>query len=354
MADNHQTPELLDKLLRARAPSGYEAPASEIWRSEASFAAASADGIGSSVATIGDEGASPLLAVVGHIDEIGLLVTHIDDKGFLYVTPVGGWDAQVLIGQRVRVDTRDGSLPGVIGRKAIHLLKEEQRKQAVELSGLHVDIGAADGDAAKELVRIGDPIVIDAEPVTVENGRLISKSMDNRLGAYVALEALRRVHERGNLKGRMAGIASVQEEIGLNGAATSAFAVSPDVAIAIDVTHATDTPGTEEKETGSHPLGSGTVIGRGSTLSPQVFELLCEVAADAGIDYTIEASGRRTGTDADVIHISKAGIPTGQVSVPLRYMHSPVEMVDLGDLEATVELVVAFAESLDSSTELGR
>jgi endoglucanase len=306
------------------------------------------------VATIGEEGASPLFAVVGHIDEIGLLVTHIDDKGFLYVTPVGGWDAQILIGQRVRVDTRDGSLPGVIGRKAIHLLKEEQRKQAVELSGLHIDIGAADGDDAKELVRIGDPVVVDAEPVAVENGRLISKSMDNRLGAYVALESLRRVHERGKLKGRMAGIASVQEEIGLNGAATSAFAVAPDVAIAVDVTHATDTPGTEEKETGSHPLGSGTVIGRGSTLSPQVFELLCEVAENAGIDYTIEASGRRTGTDADVIHISKAGIPTGQVSVPLRYMHSPVEMVDLGDLEATVALIVAFAEALDDSTELGR
>jgi putative aminopeptidase FrvX len=354
MPEPSSTPELLDKLLRARAPSGYEGPASSIWRTEAAFARLSADGIGSTVATIGDEGASPLLAIVGHIDEIGLLVTHIDEKGFLYVTPVGGWDAQILIGQRVRVDTRDASVPGVIGRKAIHLLKEEQRKQAVELSGLHIDIGAADGDAAKEMVRIGDPVVIDAEPVAVEGGRLVSKSMDNRIGAYVALESLRRVNERGNLKGAMAGIASVQEEIGLNGAATSAFAVSPDVAIAIDVTHATDTPGTEEKETGSHPLGSGPVISRGSTLSPRVFELLCETAEKLDIEYTIEASGRRTGTDADVIHISKAGIPTGQVSVPLRYMHSPVEMVDLADLEATVELITGFAESLDASTELGR
>lgn len=354
MADEPRTPELLQDLLRAAAPSGYEGPAAAIWRERAAFASPSTDGIGSSVATIGDESASPLLAIVGHIDEIGLLVTHVDEKGFLYVTPVGGWDAQILIGQRVRVKTRGGSVPGVIGRKAIHLLKEEQRKVAVELSGLHIDIGATDGDAAKEIVRIGDPVVVAADPVEVEGGRLVSKSLDNRVGAYVALESLRRAHERGNLKGRMAAIASVQEEIGLNGAATSAFAVSPDVAIAIDVTHATDTPGTEEKETGSHPLGSGPVIGRGSTLSPQVFELLCEAAEGAGIEYTIEASGRRTGTDADVIHISKAGIPTGQVSVPLRYMHSPVEMIDLADLEATVELIVAFAEALDGDTDLSR
>lgn len=354
MAEQTVTPQLLEKLLRARAPSGYEGPASEVWRAEASFASLRSDGIGSSVAEIGEPDARPLIAVMGHIDEIGLLVTHIDDKGFLYVTPVGGWDPQILVGQRVRVETREGSVPGVVGRKAVHLLKEEQRKQAVELSGLHIDIGARDGDAAKELVRIGDPVVIDAEPVALQAGRVVSKSMDNRLGAYVALEALRRAHENGKLKGRMAAVASVQEEIGLHGATTSAFAVAPDVAIAIDVTHATDAPGTDEKETGSHPLGSGTVIGRGSTLSPRVFELLCDTADRLGIDYTIEASGRRTGTDADAIQVSKAGIPTGLVSVPLRYMHSPVEMVDLADLEATVQLVVGFAEALDSATELGR
>ena len=152
----------------------------------------------------------------------------------------------------------------------------------------------------------------------------------------------------------MAAIASVQEEVGLNGAATSAFAVAPDLAIAIDVTHATDAPGMDEKETGSHALGSGPVIGRGSTLSPQVFELLCETAERLEIAYTIEASGRRTGTDADAIQISKAGIPTGLVSIPLRYMHSPVEMVDLGDLEAVVELVAGFAESLDGDLDLSR
>jgi endoglucanase len=349
-----ETPELLEQLLSAPAPSGYEGPAAAVWREAASFARLRTDGIGSSIAEIGDEGAEPLLAIVGHIDEIGLVVTHVDEKGFIYFAPVGGWDAQILVGQRVRVETRDGPAFGVVGRKAIHLLKEEQRKVAVELENLHIDIGAADRDRALELVRIGDPVVVAADPVAVDGDRLVARAMDDRLGAYVALESLRRCHERGKLKGRMAAIASVQEEIGLNGAATSAFAVSPDLAIAIDVTHATDAPGMEEKQLGSHALGSGPAICRGSTLSPKIFELLCETAERLGIEYTIEASGRRTGTDADAIQISKAGIPAGLVGVPLRYMHSPVEMVDLADLEATVELVAGFAESLEAGVDLAR
>ena len=349
-----ETPELLERLLSAPAPSGYEGPAAGVWREAASFARLRTDGIGSSIAEIGDEDAKPLFAVVGHIDEIGLVVTHVDEKGFLYFAPIGGWDPQILVGQRVRVETRDDGVVGVVGRKAIHVLKEEQRKAAVELDGLHIDVGAADRDRAQELIRIGDPVVIASDPVQVDGGRLVSRSMDNRLGAYVALESLRRCHERGKLGGRMVAIASVQEEIGLNGGATSTFAVAPDLALAVDVTHATDAPGMEEKQLGSHALGSGPSIGRGSTLSPKIFELLCETAERLEIEYTVEASGRRTGTDADAIQISKGGVPAGVVSVPLRYMHSPVEMVDLADLEAVVELVAGFAESLDAEVDLAR
>ncbi len=347
-------PALLESLLRAPAPSGYEGPAAAVWREAASFASLDTDGIGSTLASIGDDEGQPLVAIVGHIDEIGLVVTHVDEKGFVYFAPVGGWDPQILVGQRVRIEARDGPVPGVIGRKAVHLLKPDQKKKAVELAGLHIDTGAADQERALELIRIGDPVVIAADPVLVDGGKLVSKSMDNRLGAYVALEALRRCHERGEVKARVAAIASVQEEIGLYGAGTSAFAVAPDLAIAIDVTHATDAPGMDEKKSGSHPLGSGPVIGRGSTLSPAVFELLCDAAERLGIDYTVEASGRRTGTDADAIQISRAGIPTGLVSIPLRYMHSPVEMVDLGDLEAVVELVAGFADSLADGVDLSR
>ncbi len=348
------TPETLERLLSTPGPSGYEAPAAAVWREAASFAELAFDGIGSTIATIGEADASPLVAVVGHIDEIGLVITHVDEKGFVYFGAIGGWDAQILVGQRVEVQTNEGPVLGVAGRKAIHVLDSEARKKAVELKNLHIDIGAGDRDRALELVRIGDPVVIAAEPQELDGSRLVSRSMDNRLGAYVALESLRRVHERGKLNGRMAAIASVQEEIGLNGAGTSAFAARPDVAIAIDVCHATDAPGMSEKELGSHGLGSGPCIGRGSTLSPQVFEMLCATAERLGIEYTVEGSGRRTGTDADAIQISRSGIPTGLVSVPLRYMHSPVEMVDLEDLEQVIELVAGFAESLEADLDLSR
>jgi len=347
-----ETPALLDSLLRASAPSGYEGPAADVWREAASFAELSVDGIGSSIARVGD--ASPLLAVVGHIDEIGLIVVHIDEKGFLWFAPVGGWDPQILVGQRVEVRGKKGQVLGVVGRKPIHLLEPDQRKKVVELKGLHIDIGAAGRDEAAELIRVGDPVVIAAEPMPVAGDRLVSRAMDNRLGAYVALESLRRASERGGLRGSFAAVAAVQEEIGLFGARTAAFEVRPDVAVAVDVTHATDAPGVDEKEIGSHPLGSGPVIGRGSTLSPKVFELLVETAEAEGIEYSISASGRGTSTDADVLQISRAGIPTGLVSIPLRYMHSPVEMVELGDVEATVELLAAFAARLTADVDLSR
>ncbi|MFN8164043.1 MAG: M42 family metallopeptidase [Solirubrobacterales bacterium] len=347
------TPSLLDSLLRAGAPSGYEGPAAAVWREAASFAELSVDGLGSSIARIGD--AAPLLAVVGHIDEIGLVVTHIDEKGFLWFAPVGGWDPQILVGQRIEVRGKDGLVPGVVGRKPIHLLEADQRKKVVELKSMHIDIGASDRDEAAELIRVGDPVVIAAEPVPVLGERLVSRALDNRLGAYVALESLRRCNERrGPGEGSFAAVAAVQEEIGLFGARTAAFEVRPDIAIAVDVTHATDAPGVEEKELGSSPLGSGPVIGRGSTLSPKLFELLVETAEAEDIEHSISASGRGTSTDADVLQISRSGIPTGLISIPLRYMHSPVEMVDLGDVEATVELLAAFAARLRGDIDLSR
>ena len=347
-----KTPALLDKLLRAGAPSGYEGPAAAVWREAASFAALSTDGIGSSIARVGD--ASPLLAVVGHIDEIGLIVTHIDEKGFLWFAPVGGWDPQILVGQRVEIRGRNGQVLGVVGRKPIHLLEPDQRKKVVELKAMHIDIGATDRDEAAELIRVGDPVVIAAEPMAVMGDRLVSRAMDNRLGAYVALESLRRAHERGEMAGSFAAVAAVQEEIGLFGARTAAFELRPDLAIAVDVTHATDAPGVDEKELGSSPLGSGPVIGRGSTLSPHVFELLVETAEAEGIEYSVSASGRGTSTDADVLQISRAGIPTGVVSIPLRYMHSPVEMCDLRDVEAVVKLLAAVGSRLTADIDFSR
>jgi len=336
-------PPLLDALLRAPAPSGYEGPAASVWRQAASFAELSTDPLGSSVARVAGAEDAPLLAVVGHIDEIGLVVTHVHDDGFLHFAPIGGWDPQILVGQRVIVAGRDGEVPGVLGKKPIHLLKDEQRKKVAEISDMHIDVGAKDAEEARELVRVGDPAVIAAEPLTLPNGRLASRSLDNRLGAYVALEVARRASEGSREGAGVAAVAAVQEEITMAGSRTTAFSVDPDLAIAVDVTHATDAPGIEKKEVGEHPLGSGPVIGRGSTLNPRIADALLETAESEGIDHTLEASARSTGTDADAIQISRAGIATGLVSIPLRYMHSTVEMVQLSDVEAAIELIAAFA-----------
>lgn len=349
-----ETPKLLQTLLSTAGPSGYEAAPAAVWRDAASFADITTDGLGSSVATINADADGPLVSFVGHIDEIGLIITHIDEKGFLYFEPIGGWDPQILVGQRVEVQGKEGPVIGVAGRKPIHLLDPDARKKVVEIKQMHIDIGASDRDEASEHVRVGDPVVIATEPQQVLGSRLVSRSMDNRLGAYIALETVRRVHENGKRTAPTAAVAAVQEEIGLYGARTSAFTVRPDIAIAIDVTHATDAPGIEEREVGSHHFGSGPVIGRGSTLSPKVFELLAEAAEKAGMDHTIAASGSATHTDADAIQISRNGVPTGLVSIPLRYMHSPVEMVDLDDVEAVVTLLVAFAEGLADDVDLAR
>ncbi len=241
-----------------------------------------------------------------------------------------------------------------MGKKPIHLMKDDDRKQVPQLKDLHIDIGAADGDEARRLVRIGDVAVIAAEPVEFPNNRFISRSMDNRIGCYVALEAARLVAEAGGAPGDVYALAVTQEEITFGGARTTAYSLRPDVAIAVDVTFATDQPGISEKEVGRHQFGSGPVLTRGSTLDPKVFELLHETGEAEGIPFTVAASARGTGTDADAFHISRAGIPSGVVSVPLRYMHSPVEMVQLDDIENAAKLIAAFAQRLAPDTDFKR
>ncbi len=349
-------PDTLRALLTAPGPSGYETAPAQVWREAAGAFAAdvSGDTLGSSVARVSGTGDGPRLAVVGHIDEIGLIVTHVSDEGFLHFIGVGGWDAQILVGQRVEVITRDGPIPGLVGKKPIHLLEEEERKKVAEVKDLHIDVGARDGDQARDMVRIGDVAVIAGEPVEMPNERLASRSLDNRLGAYVALEAARLVAADGGATGEVVAVAPVQEEITFAGARTSAFSLEPDVAVVVDVTHATDAPGIDAKRAGKHELGSGPVIERGSTIAPAVFELLHDTATEEGIPFTVAASARHTGTDADAIHISRAGVPTGIVSIPLRYMHSPVELVALSDVEAAARLVAAFARRLDGATAFVR
>ncbi|MCD6727691.1 MAG: M42 family metallopeptidase [Solirubrobacteraceae bacterium] len=349
-------PSVLRSLLTAPGPSGYEATAAAVWREAASAfgAQVAGDVMGSSTARVAGTAGGPTLAIVGHIDEIGLIITSIEDSGMLRFTGVGGWDPQVLIGQRVELQSKGGAVQGVIGRKPIHLLEADDRKKVQELKALHIDVGAKDGEQAASMVRVGDVAVIAGEPLELPNGRAASRAMDNRLGCFVALEAGRLVAERGGAPGDVVAIAAVQEETTFGGSRTSAHALEPDLAIAVDVTHATDAPGLDESEHGRHRFGSGPVIERGSNLHPAVSELLIEVAEAEGIPYTLAASARHTGTDADAIHISRGGVPTGLVSLPLRYMHSPVEMVDLGDVEATARLLAAFAMRLPADAGFER
>jgi endoglucanase len=349
-------PELLQRLLTAPGPPGHEGQPARVWREAAEAFAdeVTTDRLGTTVARVNGRGNSPLMVVVGHIDEIGLLVSHVSDKGYLHVVQSGGWDAQVLVGQRVEVLTRDGVARGVVGRKPPHLTDAEERKKAVQLKQLHVDIGAKDGDEARSMVSPGDQILIAAEPLDLPNGRIASRALDNRLGVFVAIEVARRVKEAGGGAGPVAGVAAVQEEIGAHGARVMAYGLEPDLAVVVDVTHATDAPGVDPGELGDHGLGSGPVITRGAIVNRAVNDLLDEVAAKEGIECSTEAAGRQTGTDADVVHMSRAGVPTAVVSIPLRYMHSPVELVDLADVEAAIKLLAALALRLEADTSLAR
>ena len=309
--------------------------------------------MGNSFATLNADG-SPKVMLSGHIDEIGLMITHVDDQGLLRFTGVGGWDPQVLVGQRVRIQTANGEVPGVIGKKAIHVMEAEERKKVSEIKSLWIDIGARDSDEAREKVRVGDVGVLDQDLLKLPNGRVASRSLDNRMGAFVVLEALRLLSEEDGLSAEVVAVASVQEEIGLYGARASTYSLDPDAAIAVDVTHATDTPGVSKNEHGDHSLGSGPVIKRATNLSPIVSDGLVAAAEREGIAYTLEADSRSTGTDADAIQFQRAGVATGLVSCPNRYMHSPNEIVDLSDLENCARLISAYVKDLDEGTDFVR
>ena len=344
-----ELPDLLRDLLTTPGPSGHEAEPAAVWRRAAEgFAEVSSDALGSSVARVKGAGDGRSLALVGHIDEIGLAVTHIDDKGFLYFRGVGGWLPEVLLAQRVEVVTREGRLPGAIGKKRGPWKKDKDEK--IELKDLFIDIGARDGGEARSIVRIGDPAVLASQPVEVLNDRVVSRSWDNRVGCYVALETARRVAEAGSAPGDVIAVAAIGEEVGdFAGARTTAYAVEPDFAVAIDVTHAKDVPEAELAESGDIRVGGGPVISRGAPLAQRVSDLLVETAEQEQIAHGVEVVRGNTNTDADAYHLSRSGIPTGLVSVATRYIHTPTELVSLEDVENAVRLLVAFAQRLSST-----
>jgi endoglucanase len=333
-------------LLEAAGPSGDEREAAAVWRRYASgFADVHGDALGSCYATVNADGKQSV-AVLGHIDEIGLVVTHVDDEGYLWFRGVGGWVAAVLVAQRVRILTKDGPITGVVGQKAPHLTDQEERDKPLKVDQLWIDIGAADGDDARSRVQVGDLAVLEVPIIDLAGSRIASRAVDNRAGAFVAAEAARLYAEKpGTWK--LVGVGSVGEETSFSGAYTSAFGLDPDAALIIDVTHTSDQPNVPKRKVGEIKLGGGPVIERGSGVHPVMFDLIGEVAKAEGIPVQFGASSGSTGTDADAVKLSRAGIRCGVVSVPNRYMHSPNEIVDLGDLEAVAALIAAVARRLD-------
>lgn len=343
--NDHQR-NVLRTLLSTPGPSGFEHHAARIWRREAgSFVdKVDHDVLGNSCAFVNQE-RSPVVVIEGHIDEIGLLITYIDEDGFIWFDKIGGWDDQVIVGQRVLISSANGTVSGVIGKKAAHLLKPADRERVTPSDDLWIDIGATSKTDAERRIEIGDPVVLDGPPIALTDDLWVSRSIDNRVGAFVALEVLRSLAEDPPECGVVA-VAATQEEITMGGALNLASHLRPAVAIAIDVTHATDYPGAEKKADNDVKLGGGPVLTRGSSVNSAVFMGLRDAGKRLGITTPVQAAARASGTDADAFLRSGQNIASGLVSIPNRYMHSPNEMISLSDLDAAVRLIADFVRTI--------
>ena len=336
------------KILETPSPTGSEVAVAEILRTRLASSAdeITTDVMGSVHARVQGAGDGPSVMLSAHMDEIGLMVTYISDEGFLSVSPIGGVDAAILPGMRVDVHTKSGLCRGVVGRKPIHLIKPEDRKTLTPIDALVIDLGLP-GKTVKKQVRVGDSITFGVGFERYGKGMAISRAFDDKAGVWVAVRVLEELKKADTLKGDFICAATVQEEIGVRGAETSTYSINPDVGIAFDVTHASDYPGIDKTKHGACVCGGGPVIARGPNINPEVFDRLVAAAEKENIPYQIEAEPGVTGTDARAIQMARGGKACGLVSVPVRYMHTPTEVLKLSDLELTVALLVRFVLDLD-------
>jgi tetrahedral aminopeptidase len=336
----------LKSLLATPSPSGYEQQIQSIVRQRMvpHCDSVETDRHGN-VFAIKNPNAQPRIMLAGHCDQIALMVMHIDSDGFLIVQPIGGWDMQVLLGQYLTVWTKSGAIAGVVARKAIHLLAEDERQKVPKFQDIWIDIGAKNRDEAESLVRCGDAVTFVLKYTELRNGLAASPAMDDKVGLWVCMEAVRRLQTR-DIAAGIYGVSTVAEEIGLRGATTAAYAINPLVGVAVDVCHASDTPGTDMKQIGSVKCGGGPVLFRGPNINPRVFDLLEETATKHNIPVQVRGAPRATGTDANPIQISREGVAAGLIGIPNRYMHSPVEVVHLEDLENAANLLAEFCAAV--------
>ncbi len=332
----------LKNLLHTPSPSGFERPIQDVVRAWAGPLAdeVRTDRHGNVLAVLNPEG-QPRIMLAGHCDQIGLMVQHIDDNGFLYVQPIGGWDMQILLGQHLTVWAKEGPLAGVLSRKAPHLLTSEDRNKVPQFNDVWIDIGVKDRKEAEALVTPGDPVTLALGSRELRNGLIASPALDDKVGVWTVMETLRLLKGR-PLRAAVFCVSTVQEEIGLRGAATSAYGIHPAIGVAVDVCHATDTPGNDKKKIGDIKLGKGPVLFRGPNINPHVFDRLHRAAGALELPVQVCGSPRATGTDANAIQLARDGVATALVGIPNRYMHSPVEMVHLDDLDQAARLLAEF------------
>jgi len=339
------------ELLQAPSPSGYEQPAQRLFRSYIKpFSTVSTDVMGNVYGRIeGGAVAGPRVMLVGHSDEIGLQLRYIDDKGFIYFSAIGGVDPHLTPGLVVNIHTKNGTVRGVIGKKPIHLMETKDRESVIKLDAQYIDIGAVDKKEAEELVRVGDPVTFSSEFSPLIGSRVTARGFDDKAGSFIVAEVLRQVSTlTEKLPCDLYGVSSVQEEIGLRGGTTSCYNVKPDIGICVEVDFATDQPDVERKHNGDVAIGKGPILPRGANINHALFELLAATAAEEGIPVQFTGIPRATGTDANVMQISRGGVATALVKIPLRYMHTPVEVLDLSDIDSAVRLITAVVKKISN------
>lgn len=341
--------QFFKELVEAPSPSGFEQPAQRVIRRalDGVVDELRTDVLGNVIATVNGPVGAPRLMLAGHCDEIGFMVKYIDDRGFLFFAPIGGVDAHLVPGQRVTVHTASGPLPGVAGRRPIHQMETAERDKVMPFKNQFIDIGCADKAAAQGLVAIGDPVTFAVGVERLQGAKITSRAFDDKIGAYVVAQVLREVRRRGDQQVTVVGVSTVQEEVGLRGGTASAYGVKPDLGIAVEVGFASDYPDADHKHAGEIRLGQGPIIARGPNINPVLFELLTATARDEGIPFQVMGIPRASGTDANVMQLSRGGVATALLSVPLRYMHTPVEVLDLDDLQHAVRLLAALCARID-------
>jgi endoglucanase len=349
---NEQDFEFFKELIEAPSPSGFEQPAQRVIRKALTDVADDirTDVMGNVMAHIeGPEGA-PRLMLAGHCDEVGFMIKYIDDQGYLFFAPIGGVDAHLVPGQRVSVHTGAGTVPGVVGKRPIHQIEMKDRDKVMPFKNQFIDIGCSDKAAATELVSIGDPVTFSVGVERLQGTRLTSRALDDKMGAFIVAQVLREVRRNNSLSVDLYGVSTVQEEVGLRGGATSAYGVQPDIGIAVEVGFASDYPDADHKHSGEISLGKGPIVARGPNINPVLFDLLIATAEEEHIPCQVMGIPRATGTDANVMQLVHGGVATALVSIPLRYMHTPVEVLDWADLEGAVKLLSALCNRIADKT----